>query len=94
MSDYQPILCSLHDHLEVLCLYQCKIKVELSNGDLIEGQANTTETTADKQEFLIIRILSGEEAGLTEEVQSIRLDRIMAIDVLAPEQEKRRIEFR
>jgi len=46
--------CALHDYVEIACLYQFEIKLELRNNKSVQGIAETTETTGNKREWLII----------------------------------------
>lgn len=70
-SDYQPLACDLYDYLEIACLYRYQLAIELVDGTQLQGQALTTETTASKEEFLILRSPEGE--------LRLRLDRLLAI---------------
>ncbi len=50
-----PISCQLHDYIEIACLYGYSISLTLKQGQNIEGKALTTETSADRQELLVIQ---------------------------------------
>lgn len=71
MSDYKMIPCEHYDYLELACLRGYQLKIELIDGTQCQGQAITTQTRADKTEWLIIQ--------LQQNKQSLRLDHIVAI---------------
>ena len=71
MDDYQPLDCDLYDYVEIACLYRYRLAIELFDGTHLQAQALTTETTASKEEFLILRSPEGE--------LRLRLDRLLAI---------------
>lgn len=71
MSDYKMIPCEHYDYLELTCLRGYQLKIELIDGTQCQGQAITTQTRADKTEWLIIQ--------LQQNKQSLRLDHIVAI---------------
>jgi Rho-binding antiterminator len=48
------ISCALHDYIEIACLYRYRIKLQLSNGQFVTGKAVSTETSADKKEYLLL----------------------------------------
>lgn len=70
---YQPLACSLYDHLEVACLYGYQLRVELRDGSGLQAQAITTRS-AHKEEFLLLRNATGEHL--------LRLDLLLAITPL------------
>lgn len=70
MSDYKIIPCEHYDYLELACLRGYQLKIELIDGTQCQGQAITTQTRADKTEWLIIQ---------QQAKQSLRLDHIVAI---------------
>lgn len=70
-SDYRPLACELYDYLEIACLHRYRLEIELLDGTRLQGQALTTETTASKEEFLLLRCAAGE--------RRLRLDRLLAI---------------
>ncbi len=82
---YQPIACDLHDYLEIACMQQYRLRIELCDGSHLEAQALTTETTADKEEFLIVE----HAAGTTH----LRLDQILAITPLNEDARFGRVRF-
>jgi len=71
MDDYQPLACDLYDYLEIACMHRYQLAIELVDGSHLLGQALTTETTASKGEFLLLRTTAGE--------QRLRMDRLLAI---------------
>lgn len=76
MSDYKMIPCEHYDYLELACLRGYRLKIELIDGTECQGQAITTQTRADKTEWLIIQE--------QQTKQSLRLDQIAAITPLEP----------
>lgn len=76
IDTYQPLACELYDYLEIACLHQYDLQLELVDGSVIEARAQTTETTANKQEFLITQT--------TEGIVRLRLDQLARINVLTP----------
>ncbi|WP_324724518.1 Rho-binding antiterminator [Lelliottia sp. JS-SCA-14] len=75
MKLYQPVNCDLHDYLEIACLYQYKLLIELTDGSCFDGKALTTHTTIEREEFLEIE---GRETH-----RKIRLDFLSAITPLS-----------
>jgi len=71
MSDYKMIPCEHYDYLELACLRGYQLKIELIDGTQYQGQAITTQTRADKTEWLVIQ--------QQQNKQSLRLDHIVAI---------------
>ncbi|AWH37852.1 transcriptional antiterminator [Stenotrophomonas sp. ZAC14D1_NAIMI4_6] len=71
MTDYQPLECDLHDVLEIACLHRALLQVELRDGSRFVARARTTESTADKEEFLLLDAPDGE--------RRIRLDQLHAV---------------
>ena len=47
-----PIDCTLHDHLEIACLYRYDLRVVFQDGTSVEGCAVNTATLPDKTEVL------------------------------------------
>ena len=47
--------CEHHDYIEIACLYHFEVEIVLHNKDSIQGFAETTETSPDKREWLVIR---------------------------------------
>lgn len=75
MSDpYQPLACELYDHIEVACLHGYLLRIELLDGGELQARAITTETHADKAEYLRVRAANGEH--------TLRLDHLLAITAL------------
>lgn len=55
MSTRKIISCHLHDYIEIACLHGYEIELQLLNGDVVTGQALTTETDSDKKEYLLVK---------------------------------------
>ena len=86
MNDaYRPLACALYDHLEVACLHRYRLRIELVDGGELEAQTMTTETSAAKEEFLVVRDAQGE--------RRLRLDRLLAITPLDPGASFGRVEL-
>ncbi|MCL1039439.1 Rho-binding antiterminator [Shewanella submarina] len=76
MNTYQAIPCARYDYLELACIRHYPLALELRSGEVLHGKAVTTETRADKSEWLVVET--------PVKTRSIRLDQIMAI---TPQQE-------
>jgi Rho-binding antiterminator len=74
MDDYQPLACDLYDYLEIACMHRYQLDIELVDGSHLRGQALTTETMANKGEFLLVCTADGQ--------QRLRMDRLLAITPL------------
>ncbi|MGI9234122.1 MAG: Rho-binding antiterminator [Woeseiaceae bacterium] len=74
MSKYEPINCSHYDMLEIACMDQYEIELQLDDG-CARGVAERLETR-DQQEFLHLRKNTGHE-------DAIRVDRIRSMSVLS-----------
>jgi Rho-binding antiterminator len=46
------LACDLHDYIEIACLYQIKVVLELQNGATLEGVAANTKVSKAKIEYL------------------------------------------
>lgn len=84
-TPYQPLACDLYDVIEVACLHRYDLVIELVDGGMLEGQALTTETSADKHEFLIIRV--------ADERIRLRLDHLQAITAVTEGAQFKRVEL-
>lgn len=83
MSDYKMIPCTHYDYLELACLRGYQLKIELIDSTQCQGKAITTQTKAEKTEWLIIQ--------QQQTKQSLRLDHIVAITPLEPNAEFDRV---
>lgn len=83
MSDYKMIPCTHYDYLELACLRGYQLKIELIDSTQCQGKAITTQTKAEKTEWLIIQE--------QQTKQSLRLDQIAAITPLEPNAEFGRV---
>lgn len=54
MSETRPIDCTLHDYLEVACLFGYELEVLQKSGAVVIGNAVTTRTAAG-EEFLELK---------------------------------------
>lgn len=46
--------CAQHDYLEIACLHQYRVRIQLKDGRSLVGRALDLQTTFEKHEFLII----------------------------------------
>ncbi|MCY1284098.1 Modulator of Rho-dependent transcription termination (ROF) [compost metagenome] len=84
MHAYRPLNCDLHDYLEIACMHDYRLRVELVDGPAFEARAVTTLTRA-KEEFFVLAANDGPRA--------IRLDRLLAITPLTPRASFGRVEL-
>lgn len=82
-SDYKMIPCRHYDYLELACLRGYQLHLDMLDGKPLQAQAITTETHADKSEWLIVQS-DGKQ-------QAVRLDRIIAMTPLTPRAEFGRV---
>lgn len=75
MNAYQPLNCDLHDYLEIACMHQYNLRVELLDGSDYVAKALTTRTATSKEEYLQ---LDKNDGVLVE----VRLDQLLAITPL------------
>lgn len=75
MTEYRPIDCGLHDHIEIACLRRYRLRIRTRDGRIVTGIATDTVTTADKAEYLVLDTDAGRDR--------LRLDRIVQIEPLA-----------
>jgi Rho-binding antiterminator len=70
-TDYQPIACARYDQYEIAILHRRQLRLVWKEGNVIYDQLVTPLNlrTAHGEEFLILRLASGE-------TREIRLDRI------------------
>lgn len=83
MSDYKMIPCAHYDYLELACLRGDGLTLALGAINKLNVELITTQTRADKTEWLIIQ--------LQQTKQSLRLDHIAAITPLEPNAEFSRV---
>jgi Rho-binding antiterminator len=79
------IKCDLHDYIEIACLFHFEIRLSLTNGDSVQGIAETTETTADKREWLVLTI--------NGQIQKFDLTGINSMHTVTANQHFNKIEF-
>jgi Rho-binding antiterminator len=78
------ISCDLHDHIEVICMYGYRIRLELKDQQIIEGTAVDIITSPEKREYLLIN--NGQE-------QQIELTQLAKMAVLTPNARFKEIIF-
>lgn len=81
---YQAIDCGLHDYLELACLRRYRLRIEWRDGEPLEARALITETTASREEYLLVE-------GPDGEPHRLRLDRLLTITPLDADAEFGRI---
>lgn len=84
-TPYQPLACDLYDYVEIACLHRYELVIELLDGSMLEGQALTTETSAEKNEFLIVKT--------ADDRIRLRLDQLQAITAVTPGASFKRLEL-
>lgn len=66
MSHPAIIACALHDYMEIACVYGYQVKLQLKNGQSIEGKAVDLFTSPEKREYLLIESLQQRKVELIE----------------------------
>lgn len=66
------IACDLHDYLEIACMYHYRVRLNLTNGEVLEGKAVDIETK-DKREYLIV------DADQRHEIDVTRLAKLKVL---------------
>lgn len=76
-SDYQPISCASYDQYEIAIMHRSRMHLVWNDGNVIYDQVVTPLNlrTADGQEFLILRLDTGE-------TREVRLDHIRRVAAL------------
>lgn len=85
MKTYQPMNCDLHDYLEIACMREYLLDVELIDGQRLILRALTTRTSDTKEEFIVFQKNSNPP--------ELRLDQLAAITPLDKNAEFGRVEF-
>lgn len=80
----EVISCELHDFVEVVCMYNYRLKLFLKDGQVIEGKAIDIVNTPERRECLVID-------GDTR--QQIDLTRLSKMEVLTPNAKFREVIF-
>lgn len=70
--------CKHYDILELCCIYKLAIKVQLGNGQLIQGIAINLVNNANNEECIRLQL----SAGLNRVTQDIELAKIHNIEAL------------
>lgn len=76
-TGYQPVSCANHDQYEIAILHGNKMHLTWQTGNIIHDQVVTPLNlrTAQGEEYLILRLASGEQA-------EVRLDHIRRTKIL------------
>lgn len=82
--DNDTISCDLHDHIEVVCTFGYRVRLELKDQQIIEGKAVDIITSPEKREYLLIK--NGHE-------QQIELAQLAKMQVLTPNARFKEIIF-
>lgn len=72
MTQSPRISCALHDYIEIACMYGYRIRLDLTDGQIVEGKAINIVTTPEKRELLLI----------DEEQRQIELTQLRKMTVL------------
>ena len=83
---YNPLPCSIHDHLELACIAGAELRIELHDGDVVEATPITTETRNDKTEWLLCRLIDNSP-------WEVRLDNIRSFEPTRRQDLFQRIEL-
>ena len=75
------ISCELHDYIEIACMHGYRVKLELKNGQILEGKAKDIITTPEKRELLVI------DNGHSQQVELNQLAKMTALTPHAAFQE-------
>ena len=87
LPEYSPIKCQLYDYIEIACMRNYLLDIELTTGEVLRGKAKQTRIK-EKQEFLVIKLNAAEATQENKDqctelfTGSIRLDLIKSITVL------------
>jgi len=79
------ISCANHDFIEIACLYHLQLRVTLDDLSQTEGQAQTTKTSPDKKEYLVL--------SSTNHPLEVELEKIKSIRALTPNPHFQQIDF-
>ncbi|WP_411991572.1 Rho-binding antiterminator [Agarivorans sp. DSG3-1] len=79
------ISCQDYDYIEIVCMYHFPIKLELVNGETIQGKALGTQRNTEQEEC--IKVLVGEDERL------INLSSIKRLTVLMDNPHFHAVEF-
>jgi Rho-binding antiterminator len=83
--NHSTISCDLHDHLELACMHNYRVRLTLKNHEILEGKALDTLTTPEKQEYLIV--------GIGHEQSQIELNQLRKMEVLTPNAKFKEVSF-
>jgi Rho-binding antiterminator len=78
------ISCELHDYIEIACMHGYRVKLELKNGQILEGKAKDIITTSEKRELLVI------DNGHNQQVE---LNQLAKMTTLTPHAAFQEIKF-
>lgn len=77
--------CTLHDYLEIACMFHYDVRVALQDGATVEGRAITTSTHPDKSEAL--------ELATDQGPISVMMEMITYLEVLTRNARFQRVDF-
>ena len=77
--------CHIHDYIEIACLYDFQVNLELVNKASIQGRAKTTETSADKREWFLLEI--------NDQSEKVEFSTIKSMQAITPNPHFDKIEF-
>ncbi len=80
--------CDLHDYLEIACLFHYQVEITLTTGIVILGQATTTLTEKQQQEFLIFLPADKQQSEM-----KIPLNQLSKLSVMDEQAKFKQIDF-
>jgi len=84
MTPCTPISCELHDYIEIACMHGYRVRLEVKDGQSLEGKAVDVITTPEKREFLVID---------TGQKQQVELNQLVRMTTLTPNASFKEIAF-
>jgi Rho-binding antiterminator len=86
MTQNNRISCDLHDYVELACMHNYRVELELKDGEILEGKALDVVTSPEKREFLVIDY-GGQK-------QQVDLSQVHKMTALTPNASFKEVEFK
>ncbi|MFY8272905.1 Rho-binding antiterminator [Pseudoalteromonas sp. SSDWG2] len=67
------ISCSQYDYVEIVCLFQYPIEIQLSCGDFVVGRALDTQQNAAKEECIKISTDQGDVLVVLDSIATLKV---------------------
>lgn len=83
---YEAIACGLYDMIEVACMRQYTVMLELIGDEVVKGRAISTKTEKNRGEFLVLEV--------NDVNRDIRIDRIVSMEPVNDDAQFGRIVFK